>query len=183
MKTLIAAAALLSAVAFTTPASAGFIQIEDIYVAPSTNPGAGPGTRLSNTRPEHSYSHTFLLPADYTILSASIEFRGWDNNGGNENYSVFYDLDAVAGFTIVNFANGGASIVSTFLDEFTGAEFAMLQDGALQVTISRNSGGFTFIGSTFNLTAVPEPMSALLLGVGLLGLQLARRRAKSPSQV
>ena len=181
-----AAAALAALVAASAPARAGVIQFEDVYLAPDSHPGdAGAGARLSSSARTFEYAHVFDLPEGYEILSASITFEGWDNNGGNESISVFYDADIAPGFTLTNFANGGADVVSRFVDEFALGDFRLLRDGLLEVRLARNSGGFTFLGSTLRIAAAtaPEPGAlALFAGAALLAAGMRRRAGREPGE-
>lgn len=174
-----AAAALAALAMASPPALAGAIHLEDLYAAPDSHPGdAGAGARLSSSARSFEYAHVFDLPEGYEILSASITFEGWDNNGGSENFSVFYDADVAPGFTLTSFANGGADVVSRFVDEFALADFRLLRDGVLEVRLARNSGGVTFLGSTLRIVAATatEPGAlALFAGAALLCAGMGRR--------
>lgn len=66
---------------------------------------------------------------------------------------------------------------------FTGAELALLQDGALNLSISKEYDGYVNLGSlTLTLVNdVPEPASAALLLAGLAGLGWSRRARRSQS--
>lgn len=73
--------------------------------------------------------------------------------------------------------NSEVSPPTAFSYTFTGDELALLQDGMLNLSISKEYDGYVNLGSlTLTLVNdVPEPASAALLLAGLAGLGWSRR--------
>jgi hypothetical protein len=79
--------------------------------------------------------------------------------------------------------NGETAPPTAWSYTFAGAELALLRDGALDLSVSKEFAGYVNLGS-LSLTLVndvPEPASAALLLAGLAGLGWSRRARRPRS--
>ena len=77
------------------------------------------------------------------------------------------------------FYNVGLGNVATFTDNSTRRAFTGLTAVNTSVTLTMSGGGAGLAGVQFSGTAIPEPSSAVLLGLGALGLLAHRTRRQA----
>jgi hypothetical protein len=111
------------------------------------------------------------------IAAGSYDFEGWwsDNfqSPGVVNQKLEYSTDGGTNFTLVNGsvdAGGINASPESFLFVSDG-----LQDVVVRVTESNTFNQLRLSGFAVEVVAVPEPSTALLVGLGMLGLSVYRR--------
>lgn len=127
-------------------------------------------------------SHTYDISGLGTITSASLElFTGGQGYGGLTSISI----DGTFVGHLTDGDNVGPGYNYAWLDVFDLTSFASLLNGANQLTIdvSRSGDGWVLDYSKLTISdeasAVPEPASLALFGLGLAGLGLSRRKKTS----
>lgn len=122
----------------------------------------------------HSYTHDinddgFSLGS---ALSATLEVEIADDSNS------FFDGGEFIAFIVegFDFDTGGLTFGTTFLGDLEINALGFLNaDGFLDVTITSIFGDF-YVGKSTLTVQVPEPATLALLGFGLVGIGMARRR-------
>jgi len=127
----------------------------------------------------HYYEHTPVGFTKGTAVGGSLEVMIYDDNKGwNEIFPeiVLFVVDEF------DFDTGGITFGTAFMGDLqVNAIGALNEHGYLGITVKALSGDFHVGNSTLNIytaaTAVPEPGTLFLLGLGVLGIGFARRRS------
>ena len=145
-------------------------------VGPSGNEQMSYGFIKANggnaTIPSGNVTVTFSNLMSGSVFDMVI-YTATDNNGALGNFT----LNDTPG---TNFSyNIGLGNVATFTENTTKHMFTGLTAVGTSVTLTMSGGGAGLAGVQFSGTAIPEPSSAVLLGLGALGLLAHRTRRQA----
>jgi hypothetical protein len=185
MKTAIKLA--LSAAALVIANSASATAIMDTYAPTGRSPVIDSGTSFTHEFDIRSGNNLFEPNFDKLVnayLSYTLKDTGNDNDGV-EVYTVKISGSDLAWQTGSDVRNG---VNPPFSFELSGSGFDVLNTtGKLTMTIAATRGSFQFDSASLRgeytegvvspgSKDVPEPFSVALVGIGLAGLAMARRK-------
>lgn len=120
----------------------------------------------------------YVATFTFSGLQADTEYSGlawvWDNEQGNNGKSFNLTTAGGSGGGTTSITNTQNTLAFAQTGPFELVNFTSTETGTATIAMHSVAGGVSFVNG-FQLTAIPEPSTALLGGLGLLAL-LRRRR-------
>jgi hypothetical protein len=116
---------------------------------------------------------------DITQLSqAFLGIGGTTSAGGSVSFAAYIDAGNALFGTGTTLFSGGPLTGLAFSDLLSGAIGGLTDPFSLTLEVTITHAGAAITTGNAQLTLLPEPMTTALLGLGLLGAGLLRRRAR-----
>lgn len=178
MKKLISSLLVTAVITFCTSASAYVIKAGEIYAG--TDVGSldtllGQSLMQGNSNPtsETNWVNSLLDPdTTYVTKTSDVDIFA------TESSNIFaFQLDATPGYFLVKNAKWWALFENNTNASWAVVDFSQLDSGFKFKDLENTT--ISHVSEFGKFTSIPEPSGLLLLGLGLIGLSVMRRRSKS----
>ncbi len=125
-----------------------------------------------------TWRHLFTFPTSVTdIVSAYLAVRFSDDELDDPENQLTWETGIIDGEGSGDYTDLGD--IDTGRYDYLAVDLTELFDGEYDVTLWTSLGDFRVVAAQLVIDYIPEPSTFLLLGAGLLGITLQRKRIKS----